>query len=69
MSFHWKLGQHIMKAGSSLSRDALISGGVIFAIVAALQITMAVTGLDVGPLMALGAAMLIALVLMLVAGR
>ena len=57
-----------MKTGSSLSRDALISGALILAIVAALQGAMALTGFDVGPLIALGAALLIALVLTLVPG-
>ena len=57
-----------MKSGSSLSRNILISGGLIFGIVAALQAAMALTGVDVGPLLALGAALLIALVLALVPG-
>jgi hypothetical protein len=54
-----------MKSRSSLARDAIILGALISAIVAALQALMAMTDVDVGPLVAMGAAVLIALILTL----
>jgi hypothetical protein len=56
-----------MKKGSSLPRDILISGGLIAGIIAALQAAMIFAGLEVGPGIALGAAGLIALILVLAA--
>jgi hypothetical protein len=56
-----------MKNRLPLTREMMISGGLISAIVVALQATMLFTGREVGPLIAFGAALLIALILALVA--
>ena len=56
-----------MKNGSFFPRSILISGGLIFGIVAGMQAAMALTGLEFGSAVALGAALLIALILTLAA--
>ncbi len=56
-----------MKNRLSLTREMMVTGGLIAAIITALQARTAITGTETGPVLAMAAAVLIALILTLVA--